>query len=153
MARTLLPPRWVITTVWSGHRTLHRASAGRLGLRAPRPDLAGMLRLRAVGRTSGRERAVILCYVEEGSAFVTLAMNGWDAAEPQWWRNLQAQPEALVETVDGTVAVRGRAADAEEQARLWDRIRGVRGWATDLDAMAALRGRPTTVVVLERRPA
>lgn len=153
MARPFLPPRWVITTIWSGHRLLHRGTGGRLGLRAPRPDLAGMLRLRVVGRSSGEERAVILCYVEDGTDLVTLAMNGWDAEDPQWWRNLRVHPEAEVDTVTGSRPVRARAATGAERERHWARLRGVRGWATDLDAMAVLRGRPTTVVVLEPRPA
>jgi F420H(2)-dependent quinone reductase len=153
MARPFLPPRWAITTIWRGHRLLYRASAGRLGLRPPRPGVAGILRLRVVGRVSGVERAAILCYVQDGPNLVTLAMNGWDAAEPQWRGNLRAHPDAEVDTVDGAAGVRARPADGVERERLWDRIRGVSGWAADLDAMAGLRGRPTDVVVLEPRVA
>ena len=32
----------------------------------------------------------MLGYVEDGPNLVTLAMNGWDPAEPAWWLNLQA---------------------------------------------------------------
>lgn len=37
-------------------------------------------------------------YVEDGQNLVTLAMNGWGAAEPAWWLNLQDHPEAIAET-------------------------------------------------------
>jgi deazaflavin-dependent oxidoreductase (nitroreductase family) len=132
---------------------LYGATAGRLGLRPPRPGVAGMLRLRTIGRTSGLERTAILCYITDGSALVTLAMNGWGEAEPQWWRNLQANPVATVDTVTGPRHVRARPAAGEERERLWNGIRDTKGWATDLDDMAALRSRQTAVVILDRQAA
>lgn len=151
MIRQLLPPRWAIVTIWRGHRQLLRATAGRAGLRRPRDGLAGMLQLRTIGRVSGSPREVILCYVQDGPDVVTLAMNGWSSPDPQWWRNLQAQPDAEVTTVDGPRPIRARAALGPERDRAWALIRGVKGWANDLDAMAALRDRETTVVILEPR--
>lgn len=56
-----------------------------------------MLRLKSVGRKSGRERIAILGYYTDGPNLVTMAMNGWSAPEPKWWLNLQAHPEATVE--------------------------------------------------------
>jgi deazaflavin-dependent oxidoreductase (nitroreductase family) len=153
MSRTLLPPRWFITTMWKGHRLLYRATGGRLGLRAPRKDLAGMLRLHTVGRTSGTERTAILCFIEDGPNLVTLAMNGWSDPAPQWWRNLRAAPDARVQTVRGRRLVHAREAHGAERDRLWDTLRTVRGWADDLDAMSGLRSSETPVVVLEPRAA
>jgi hypothetical protein len=40
---------------------------------------------------------VIVGYYEDGANLVTMAMNGWGAAEPAWWLNLQADPHAVVE--------------------------------------------------------
>jgi deazaflavin-dependent oxidoreductase (nitroreductase family) len=77
-----------------------------------------------------------------------MAMNGWGAAEPAWWLNLQAQPDARVELKDGPRLVTGRAAQGEERARLWAR------WAEldkNLDAYAARRPRETAVVIFEPR--
>lgn len=85
-------------------------------------------------------------YVEDGPNLVTLAMNGWGAAEPAWWLNLQNQPEAIAQTRDGTRRVRARAAQGEERERLWSR------WAEvddNLDGYASLRPTETAVVVLE----
>ena len=78
----------------------------------------------------------MLGYVEDGPNFVTLAMNGWGAAEPAWWLNLQADPEARVELADGEHTVTGRAASGDERARLWARWREI---DENLDAFAALR--------------
>jgi F420H(2)-dependent quinone reductase len=108
-----------------------------------------MLRLRTVGRRTGEERVAILGYFEDGPDLVTMAMNGWADAEPAWWLNLQAKPDATVDLPDGSRAVRGRAADTDERPCLWAR------WAIydkDLDAFAARRSRETAVVILSPRP-
>ena len=75
-------------------------------------------------------------------------MNGWADAEPAWWLNLQAHPDATVEVAGGSRAVRGRAAEGEEQARLWARWREM---GDDVDRYATLRSTETAVVVLEPR--
>ncbi|HEY6570701.1 MAG TPA: nitroreductase/quinone reductase family protein, partial [Candidatus Limnocylindrales bacterium] len=79
---------------------------------------------------------------------VTLAMNGWGEKEPAWWLNLQAHPDTTVELRDGLRAVHARAALGEERERLWARWRALND---QYDAWAALRSRPTAVVVLEPR--
>ena len=60
-----------------------------------------MMRLKTIGRKSGRERAAILGYYEDGPNLVTMAMNGWGEPEPAWWLNLQAHPDTIVELQDG----------------------------------------------------
>jgi hypothetical protein len=80
-------------------------------------------------------------------------MNGWADADPAWWLNLQAHPEATVDLADGPRAVRARAAAGEERARLWAGFRNYPGWGADLDALAARRPTETAVVVLEPRSA
>ncbi len=141
-----LPPRWIIRTIWRAHRFVVRVTGGRLGLFAPTPSRAGMLRLNTVGRTTGLRRSVIVCYVADGPDLVTLAMNGWDAPEPSWWRNLQAEPLASVDVAGGTRSVLARAAVGEERTRLWQLAQSVAGWGDDLEAMASLRGGVETAV-------
>ena len=144
-----LPPRWIIRGFWRAHRRVVRTSGGRRGLWAPRPGKWGALRLTTTGRRSGEPRSVIIGYYEDGPNLVSMAMNGWGAAEPAWWLNLQADPHALVELTGGICReVLGRAAVGEERERLWQR------WAEidkNLDAYAARRPRETAVVVLEPR--
>src|SRR4051812_5009012 len=91
-----LPPRWVIRLAWRVHRGLYRVTGGRRGLWPPRDKRWGAMQLTTVGRRSGQERSVILAYLEDGPNLVTLAMNGWGEAEPAWWLNLQAHPQARV---------------------------------------------------------
>ena len=91
----------------------------------------------------------MLGYFEDGPNLVTMAMNGWDPGEPSWWLNLQAQPDVVVELVDGPHAVQAHAAHGEERERLWNRWREI---DKNLDGYAARRPTETAVVVLEPRP-
>lgn len=144
-----LPPRWFIRAAWVVHRAIYRFTGGRSGLWRPKPGRWGALRLTTVGRRSGKERAAILGYYEDGPNLITMAMNGWGDAEPAWWLNLQAQPDAKVDLKDGSRGVRGRAAKDDERTRLWGRFRE---FGDDVDGYARLRSSETAVVVLEPRP-
>ena len=144
-----LPPRWFVVTAWHVHRLIFRASGGRKGLWRPRPEKWGTLRLTTTGRRSGESRSVILGYYEEGDDLVSMAMNGWGAAEPAWWLNLQARPAAVVELA-GRIRrdVIGRAAEGQERERLWQRWREL---DQNLDGYAERRPHETAVVILEPR--
>ncbi len=92
---------------------------------------------------------MIVGYYEDGSSLISMAMNGWGAAEPAWWSNLQAHPEAVVELAGGIeIEVFGRAAVGGERERLWRRWREL---DKNLDGYAARRPPETAVVVLEPR--
>ena len=143
-----LPPRWFIRVAWVAHRSIYRLTGGRRGLWRPKPNGWGAMRLKTIGRHSGKERVAILGYYEDGPNLVTMAMNGWGAPEPAWWLNLQTHPDASVELRDGPRLIHARAAEGDERTRLWAR------WAEldkDLDAYAARRPSETAVVVLEPR--
>ena len=144
--RAWLPPRWFVRLAWSTHRGLYRITGGRVGLWRPKANRWGTMRLTTIGRRTGQQRSVMVGYFEDGPNLVTMAMNGWSPGEPAWWLNLQAHPEAHVETAGADYPVIGRAAGGEERARLWAR------WGEidkDLDEFAALRPTETAVVVLE----
>ena len=143
-----LPPRWFIRLFWTMHRRVYRWTWGRLGLWRPKPGAWGAMRLRTIGRRTGREHAVIVAYLEDGQNLVTMAMNGWGNGEPAWWLNLQAHPEITVDLVDGSRRVTAHAARGAERERLWERWRE---FDKDLDAYAARRSMETVVVVLEPR--
>jgi deazaflavin-dependent oxidoreductase (nitroreductase family) len=144
-----LPPRWFMRLFWAVQRAVYAVTGGRFGLVTATADRQGMLRLRTVGRHSGKERTAILGYFEDGPDLVTMAMNGWADAEPAWWLNLQAQPDATVDLPGGSRAVYAHAANKDERPRLWAR------WADydkGLDGYAARRSRETAVVILSPRP-
>jgi F420H(2)-dependent quinone reductase len=143
-----VPPRWFIRVAWSVHRGVYRVTGGRVGLRRPRAGRWGALRLTTHGRRTGRQRSVILAYVEDGPDLVTMAMNGWGDGEPAWWLNLQAHPDASADLPGGLRPVRARAAVGDERVRLWQRWREI---DANLDGYAALRSSETAVVILEPR--
>jgi deazaflavin-dependent oxidoreductase (nitroreductase family) len=146
--RPPLPPRWVIRLAWKVHRALFRITRGRRGLWPPTAQRYGTMRVRAIGRRSGQERAVILAYLEDGPNLVTLAMNGWGEGEPAWWLNLQATPQVQVQLKNETRQVVARPAAGLERDRLWER------WTLvdkNFDAFVRHRQTPTTIIVLEPR--
>jgi deazaflavin-dependent oxidoreductase (nitroreductase family) len=141
-----LPPSWFIHAFWRAHRVVYRLSGGRFLWTTSSKRGWGALHLTTIGRRTGRERSVIVGYLEEGDDLVTMAMNGWDEGHPAWWLNLEAHPEAVVRLAGQPPrTVVGHAAVGEERDRLWQR------WAAvdkQLDDFAALRSVETPVVVL-----
>ncbi|HEY5629415.1 MAG TPA: nitroreductase/quinone reductase family protein [Candidatus Limnocylindrales bacterium] len=151
------PPHWLIRSVGVAHLAFHRLTGGRLGLSRPKPDRWGTMCLTTTGRRTGTERRVMLGYYEDGPNLVALSVNAWAAAEPNWWLNLQAHPDARVKLKDGSRPVRARAAHGEERARLWARWcdlgkRSGEALMADAEAYAAGLSREPAVVVLEPRP-
>ena len=139
------------------HDVLEGASADRASERGPQrpvgagPGKWGALRLTTMGRRSGEPRSVILGHFEDGPNLVSMAMNGWGAAEPAWWLNLQADPQAVVDLAGGIRrTLLGRPAVGSERERLWQCWREL---DRNLDSYAARRPRETAVVVLEPPPA
>jgi F420H(2)-dependent quinone reductase len=143
-------PRWLVRTIWILHRFLFRVSGGRIGLRPATSTQWGMLRLKTIGRQTGKARVAIVGYIEEGPTLVVPAMNGWAQPEPAWWLNLQAKPEATVELLDGPRKVTARAAIGDERARLWKKFVDL-GSSAFTDASAALRSTETALVIFEPR--
>lgn len=144
-----LPPPWFIHTAWRVHRALYRLSGGRFLWTTSNKRGWGALRLTTTGRRSGRERSVIIGYIEDGPNLVALAMNGWDEGHPAWWLNLEAHPDAVVRLAHQHARpVRAREATGDERDRLWRR------WGEidlGLDDYAHRRSNETPVVVLEPR--
>ena len=109
----------------------------------------GCGRLTTIGRRSGKERTVILGYVEDGPNLVTLAMNGWGEGRPSWWLNLKTHPDAVIRLAGQAARpVHAREVVGQERDRLWKR------WAAvdrNLNGYASRRSTRTPVVILEPR--
>jgi deazaflavin-dependent oxidoreductase (nitroreductase family) len=143
-----VPPRWFVRFAWYAHRALYRVTGGRVGLWRAKANRWGTLRLTTTGRRTHQERSVILGYLEDGPNLITMAMNGWADGEPAWWLNLQANPNAKVDLVDGPRSVTARAAAGAERSRLWAKWREL---DANLDGYAARRSSETAVVIFEPR--
>lgn len=144
-----VPPPWFVHTAWRVHRALYRFSGGRFLWTPSNKRGWGALRLTSTGRRSGKERSVILGYIEDGPNLITLAMNGWQEDHPSWWLNLEAHPDAVVRLAgQNPRPVRARLSEGEERDRLWRRWVAVE---PNLDAYAARRSTETPVIVLEPR--
>ncbi len=100
------------------HRTLYRASDGKLG-----KTFFGstVLLLTTTGRKTRRPRTWPISYLQEGDRFIILAANGGQPRHPSWYLNLQANPRVSVQIGDVTRLMIARTAEGDERTRLWSR--------------------------------
>lgn len=106
------------------HRTVLTLSGGRIG-----KTLGSMpvYKVTTTGRSSGRPRTVMLTSpVQHDDTYVFVASKGGDDRDPDWYRNMVANPEFTVEGVDGSgsITLVARTASADEKAELWPQIVG-----------------------------
>lgn len=98
--------------------------------------------LTTTGRKSGRPQSVVIGYRPSGKAMVVIASNNGAPGDPQWYRNLLAEPHATAEAGGKKFEVRARTAEGEERTRL--------GALIDyLERQQARTEREIPVVVLE----
>jgi len=86
--------------------------------------------------------------IVEGPNLIVVASNAGADADPAWWLNLRAQPDAEVELAGQRRPVRARAATTDEAAQLWPRLDVAN---PDYAAYRARVRRPIPVVILEPR--
>ncbi len=109
-------------TVNAFHKTLVAVSGGRLGHHIGNLPV---VKLTTTGRKSGQPRTVMLTAPIHGDGrYVLVASKGGDDRDPDWYRNLVANPGITLETIggEGPVAFTARTATADEKAELWPRI-------------------------------
>jgi deazaflavin-dependent oxidoreductase (nitroreductase family) len=111
---------------------MHRTRGGIAG-----PWKVNALVLTTRGRRSGRERSVVLQYFPDGDAMVVVAANDGGTANPGWYYNLAADPDARVELKGQAISVRAVELPAAEAQRWWGRI-------VELSPDYALYARATT---------
>ena len=116
-----MPSDLMLKSMNAIHRTILKASGGRLGWEAGKMPV---LELTTIGRKSGQPRSVMLTSpVQEGSTFVLVASRGGDDHHPAWFLNLRDHPAVEV-SVKGQArqAMTARVATADERARLWPKV-------------------------------
>jgi deazaflavin-dependent oxidoreductase (nitroreductase family) len=103
--------------------------------------------LTTTGRRSGQERKSALICGLDGDDVVLVASKGGAPDHPLWYRNLEADPQVIVQVKADRYRARARTADGEERDRLWRLMNGI--WPS-YDDYAARTDRRIPVVVLER---
>jgi len=81
------------------------------------------LLLTTTGRKSGQPRTTPLIFARDGDDYLVVASMGGAPAHPQWYLNLQADPEARIQVRAERRTVTARTATGDEKARLWDIVR------------------------------
>jgi len=97
------------------------------------------------GKRSGTARRTALIYAKDGDNYVVLASFGGSPTHPDWYLNLEADPEVVLQV--GSTRFRATAArdTPDNRARLWALMSAV--WP-DYDVYAARTRREIPVVVL-----
>jgi deazaflavin-dependent oxidoreductase (nitroreductase family) len=92
-----------------------RATKGQLSGR-----MAGrqLLLLTTTGARSGEPRTAVVGYRKSGDTYVVIASANGAAANPAWYINLLANPNATVEVGPDRVRVRARTARGKEREKL-----------------------------------
>jgi deazaflavin-dependent oxidoreductase (nitroreductase family) len=93
-----------------------RANGGRLGGRFQGAD---MLLLHHTGARTGAERISPLGYQLVGEGYAVFATKAGAAANPAWYHNLVANPDATIEVGADTVKVVARVAEPAERDVIW----------------------------------
>ena len=109
---------------------------------------APMILVNHQGARSGKEYTAPLVYTRDGDNYIVIASKGGAPDDPQWFRNLVANPDVTVEVGTETIPVRARVAEGDERARLF---RAQADAMPNFDEYAKATSREIPVVVLEPR--
>jgi deazaflavin-dependent oxidoreductase (nitroreductase family) len=108
--------RWLLRALTTLHIASYRATGGLIGHRVgPLPNVL----LTTTGRRSGKPRTTALTYIRADGLLALIASNFGSRTAPQWYRNLQAHPEATVQLKRRRWVVRMRPATPDEHVRIW----------------------------------
>ena len=96
------------------HVRVYRETNGEQGYRWRGTTI---LLLTTNGRVSGRERTTPLIYQPDGDSWVVVASKGGAPEHPDWYRNLEGDPQAVIQVRSERIPVRAHAAQGAERAR------------------------------------
>jgi deazaflavin-dependent oxidoreductase (nitroreductase family) len=113
-----------LKTMNAVHKSLLAASGGRLGKSIGKMP---MVKVSTHGRHSGKARTVMLATpIQDGDSYILVASKGGDDRDPDWYRNLVANPEITLEPLasgsGGPQQMVARTASSQERSELWPRI-------------------------------
>ena len=105
---------------WVAEQT--RTYLGSNGAVGHENDGVRMLVLVTSGRHSGQPRRTLLIYGTSGDSFVVVASKGGSDQDPDWFKNLQADPQVGVQAGTRRVTCRARPATPSEREELWPQM-------------------------------
>ena len=132
-------------TLSTFHTTAYRLTGGRIGRRLVGND---MLLLTTRGRKTGRPHTVPLLFLRDDADLIVIASWGGRPYHPQWYTNLETDPQGGVQVAGKRWQVTAEPMEEEERRTWWPTIvKAYRGYAD----YQARTDRPIPVVRL--RPA
>jgi deazaflavin-dependent oxidoreductase (nitroreductase family) len=101
------------------HTFLYRTTTGRIGHRLVDNN---MLLLTTTGRATGRKHTVPLLYLRDGSRLVVIASYGGRPNDPEWHRNLIANPRASVQILGEHREIEATVMTDAERSEWWPKV-------------------------------
>jgi deazaflavin-dependent oxidoreductase (nitroreductase family) len=98
------------------------------------------------GRRSHQQRTTPLIYGQHGDDYLVVASKGGAPGNPDWYLNLEADPEVEIQVKGDRMRARARTATPEEKPELWSIM--TKEWP-DYDVYQTKTDRDIPVVVLE----
>jgi deazaflavin-dependent oxidoreductase (nitroreductase family) len=106
-----------------------------------------ILLLTTTGRKTGQRHTTPLIYREHGDDYLIVASKGGADESPQWYHNIQADPNIEVQVLGDRFKARARTASPEEKPEMWKAMTAT--WP-QYDEYQTKTDREIPVVVLER---
>ena len=104
--------------VTATHTTLYRLTGGWVGGWVGVP----ILLLTTQGRRSGRRRTQPLLYLSTDAGYALVASYGGSDRHPDWYLNLEANPEVEIQVGPVRKRMLARTTTPERRAELWPRL-------------------------------
>ena len=98
------------------HTGIYQSTGGRIGTRLVDND---MLLLTTTGRVTGTSHTVPLLYLSDDPHYIVFASWGGRPNHPEWYLNLAAHPEALIQVDARRIPVVARTTTGLERERWW----------------------------------
>src|SRR5215213_3486792 len=110
-----------------GHRLLLQSPLGPMVAATP---FGRFLVLHTTGRRSGQPRTTPLSYTKDGDSYVVIASDGGAPRNPDWYLNLQNDPDAEIDVRGRRSRVHAETVTGDERDRLWRQaVRSYGGYA------------------------
>lgn len=121
-----------------------RANGGKVG---PPFENAPMILVTTTGAKTGQSRVSPLVYTMDGDRYIIIASKGGAPTSPDWYHNIVANPDVIVEVGTETFPARASVPEGAERTRLYDQQAAVMPNFAEYQRNTT---RQIPVVVLER---